>query len=279
MMIFFMGTLATLLCLVAVLFLFIKFYFRYNAKVLQAQVIGIEKYINKSHSRNRGSSLMYRPLIEYIFKGKKYKFFGHGRNEISYKIGKSVKVLSLKYGPEYVILDSQILNIFGYIFLAFGVFMQYQFFNSELDMQMKLAYLLIYMSILIFGYFQLKKEKLLKIFKDGLLRTNLETKESLLNRDIFYTNKNISSEQRKNAKIGLVITSIFTIFTYSFMAFCWNTISSSQKELLISVTTDMSKISEVIQLSKATPHLIGVLIPIIFIPLLIHSFLYSFRKL
>lgn len=275
---FFLGLISSTFCFVGGSFLIYKYFFKNHGKVLRGSVVGIEKFLSRS-TKNQSKQTMYRPLIQYYFKGSNYKFVGHGRNEIVYRIGQPVKVYSLEKGPEYVMLDSSVYNIFGGAFFIGGCVSGYIFFfKSGVAEQTLLGLGLIYLVGLIAITLFLKSKGFLSLIMDGLLKTKLETDETLKGREIFTSKSNIQKERSKNAYLGLIITSVFTLFDSVALYICYNKLTSEQQSLLWDTFSNFELIPELLEVAKQGP-LAGVLITLFMLPLMLHSFLYSLKKL
>lgn len=259
---------------------FLVRHFQYITKGKEhvGKVIAIEKYISRSGTKNRSSQLMYRSIIEFYHQGEKFLFSSAGRNYINLKIGQSVTLLMLDNNPCLIRLKNSVHILFGVVFtaasLVVGYFMVYKNFEH-----INFLYSCVFAIVASISFYNfLKKKSKGKFTLSELFKTQLLSEESLKGRDLFRENSQIQLEDSKNAKVGLIITFCFIGF-YSFIFnICYSKITNEQFDLMKKVFYNLDGFNQILEHSNKGP-MVGFLFCLLLAPFLLHSLIYSLKKL
>jgi len=263
------------------LFLYIRMVFESEAKVVSGTVVGLERKISHMGSgQSRRRSVLYRPLVEYAFKGQNYRFTPDSSSSngiFKYKIGQKVKLLSLDKGAEYVLLKEGSLKMISVLFILIGLGVMGVGINLLRDFDFTnpfdyLFHLLPLASILIFLLMaKMKMGKRKRGLKEKgiegqmLKSATLETEASLKGRTIYWSNHEIKKELGKVNKLGAFVTFIFLSFSLLFTAHMYKRMQGSARETLLAFMSDLSQLDGVIELLKAeNPEVIGFLAGLVF---------------
>jgi hypothetical protein len=196
--------------------LFIAYHRLYNNSSVQSpgKIVGIEKYLSKSRSGNRRSSqLMYRPVVSFIYCGKKTYFTaGLSKNSISEQIGDSVQV---EYIDDLIssvrIAGRPFIRNFGYGFFLTGLLIlgiSAQSSTLEWDLQLLRLSIPFALNWILFKY-------LTGLFKRyggvaALMKQNspIKTEDELQQLDVFWSSHDIAREEDRVYKPFLYITPV-----------------------------------------------------------------------
>lgn len=258
----------------ALMLAYIRLYYVRHAQPLSGRVVAIEKRVSKTnYSGQRRVSVVYSPIVEYAFKGENYWFrsFGASNALAKFKIGQKVSVLSLKEGPEYVMLKEGITKIMAFVFGILGLSLLAlgcsKFGEISFDEPSKVFFnffplIFIVPTFLTIGLkmraYSKKHPELMG--KMMLKSATLETKESLKDRDVYYTQSEVDKQVSKNANVGVLISIVFFLGAFMGAQYCWNKLGSGVKEQLLSMVEDFSRYNEIVGLiNKSNPMVIGFL--------------------
>lgn len=257
--------------------LYIRLYYHRYAQVKPATVVGMRKVISHNRGHNSsGSKVLYYPIIEYSFEGENYRFRAGGSSNaiFNYKIGKKVKVLSLRYGPESVMLRGSSHLILGVIFSLAGLIACFLGFSQvnkvdwtdPFDLFFNLAPLL---SLFFFALGLLYKVKVSSkkghsaksshstkkaMFKDAIL----ETSESMADENVFINEFELKKEIESVAKGGVIVSMVFFILSLLGCSFFWTKLPKEVKTSLFEWMENPIQYESILSyLKKAQPELIG----------------------
>ena len=195
--------------------------------------------------------------MEYAFKGENYWFrsFGASNALAKFKIGQKVSVLSLKEGPEYVMLKEGITKIMAFVFGVLGLSLLAlgcsKFGEISFDEPSKVLFnffplIFIVPTFLTIGLkmraYSKKHPELMG--KMMLKSATLETKESLKDRDVYYTQSEVDKQVSKNANVGVLISIVFFLGAFMGAQYCWNKLGSGVKEQLLSIEQIAEKLDK-----------------------------------
>ncbi len=272
--------------------LFARRYFEENAMRVWGKVIALEKKISRGSGKNRSKTVTYGPIVEYDFEGQTYWFScGSSSNGIyKYKIGQRIRLLSLRDGPEYVMLEDGVLAPMGKIFFfigscllgAFVYTLKDRSFDSWFDLAPELIFLIFFVPSFFIVRRKLKshlKGKDLTVKKVMMRTATLETKNSLKGRDVYYTQNKLNNEISKINSISLAITSVFFAGAMFGVYYFWGRMPDSSRltiEKLFSENFDLNVLIELI--GKENPKVIGFFATSFFSILGAFSFLSSLKK-
>ena len=194
--------------------LFIAYHRLYNNSSVQSpgKIAGIEKYLSKSRSGNRRSShLMYRPVVSFIYRGKKTYFTaGLSKNSISDQIGERVQV---EYIADLIssvrIAGRPFIRNFGYGFILTGLLiLGIGAYSSPLKWNLQLLQVSIPFALnwVAFKYLAGLFERHGGVA--ALMKQNspIKTEDELQQLDIFWSNDDIAKEEDRVYKPFLYIT-------------------------------------------------------------------------
>ncbi|GEM_PF-5817994 len=252
-------------------------YSLYGNEIL-GKVVAIEKYISRSGTHNTARQLMYRELIEFYFNGSRHLFFTAGKNYISKEIGSSVKIYSLNNSFEFVRLKKSYHLFVGGLFTlaGFGVgyFMVYKSFEH-----IHFLYSCILTIVATISFYNFIKKKSKGKFTIGMLfKTKFVNEEDLEGRDVFWSSKELNSEKSKNAKVGLAITFVFILFYTFIFNLCYEKLRDKEVQILKDFFFEFKNFDQLVEGLNRGP-MIGFVFCLVLAPLLIHSVLYSLRRL
>ena len=274
--------------------LYMRFYFLKHADRVWGKVIAIEKTISHHRSgSSSSSSVTYRPIVEYVFRGETYWFSagGSSNNIYKFKIDQRVGVLSLDKGPEYVMLEDGILGTMGKIFFVIGSllfgFGIWQIFKKPpqtmTDWLWDYGVLLFIIPPTFVVFSKIKKhfEKSdTNIAEQMLKAAKLETDETLRKRKVYWTRKQLQNEVGNINRIGYAMSSIFLILCLVGLGFTWQWMTPETRDLILGSITNLDNLNEIMALvKKKDPKIIAFLIALFFSLMGTHSFIYSMRKM
>jgi hypothetical protein len=269
--------------------LYLRFYYRKHARRVWGKVVALEKYEPSRSSRNSQRSIVYRPVVEYIFNGETYRFTsgGSSNNIYKYKVNQRVRVLSLDKGPEYVMLEDGVVGIMGNIFFLLGLVLVgvglWQLSTRPSFSFSDWAPLLFILPAALIIFIKVRKSlqsNNVDIADQMLKSANLETDESLAGRTIYWSSSQIKKEVNTNNKIGLTISTFFLVGSLTGLYFTWQALPPHTQELLSNLMNQSENFDKLLVLiKKKDPKLIGFLIALFFSLMGTHSFIYSSRKL
>tara|TARA_R110000868_G_scaffold117600_12_gene312399 strand:+ start:19733 stop:20572 length:840 start_codon:yes stop_codon:yes gene_type:complete len=262
------------------IFLLINLHFFRNGKVLNGKVIGIEKYLSRQSSTNntRAKQVFYRPIVEYLFNGQTVKFASSfGSSAISHKIGQRVKLISLHKGAEYVRMNSKLLWLFPLIFFVLGCILSGVYLYNEESSNFKVGVLVLSFGLIFFGYQQLKRKNLLDAITDSLLKVDVLDDTELMEKEIFYSEAEVSKELAKTYKYSFWITVVFTMALAYGAHFFYGELKPKSLDYIDRVTSDPAAIVE-IQSYISDKSLLGFIVCSIFAVLMLYSVFYQSRR-
>jgi len=258
----------------ALMLTYIRLYYVGHAQTLFGRVVAIEKRVSKTNYSGRTRvSVVYSPIVEYAFKGENYWFRSYGASNAlaKFRIGQKVGVLSLKDGPEYVMLKEGITKIMAFIFGILGLILLgiglsklgEVSLDTPFEILFNLAPLIFIVPTFITIGFKMRaySKKHPELMGKMMLKSaTLETKESLKDREVYFTQSEVDKQVSKNADVGVLISMIFFFGAFMGAQYCWNKLGSGVKEQLISMVEDFSRYNEFIGLiNKSNPMVIGFL--------------------
>ena len=279
-MILFTGFLSFIFSVIGFIIIYSHFYFKVKGRRISGEVIGIEKFISTTRSSNTISkSLMYRPVVQYLFNGTPYIFVGGGRNIISYVVGETINLLNIKSSAKLTKIDSNFSLLFGLGFCLSSLLPGHHFITSTDELNTKLLCIISYCTLLIFGYKKIQSyNKEVNIILQLLSISKFETHKSLEGRDIFTTKEEIKSEEGKHFKLALIITTLFLISMLCLLFSCYNNMSSDSLEFVSTFLSKSHTQIEVKELFRNDPKLIGASFSLIMALLCSYSIVFQLKK-
>lgn len=255
-------------------------YFKMKGRRIPGEVIGIEKYIATTKTSNTTSkSLMYRPIVKYLFNGAPYIFVGGGRNVINYAVGQTINLLNIPSSPKLTKIDTNLSLIFGICICLFSLVPGHHFITSSMSFNIKLISIATYCIIAYFGYRKVQSyDKSVNLFLQLLSISKFETKETLKGRDIFTSKEDIKTEEKRHYKAGLAITMVFFLAVLALFVQCYSSLSVSSLTFLSSLFSESYSQNELVQIFKRDPKLIGASFSLVMMLLCTYSMIMQIKK-
>ena len=263
---------------VGLTFLVSQIYYSLYAKEYKAKVVAIEKYLSRTGTRGQSKQIMYRELIEFYHNGMRYIFASAGKNFISKEIGSTAPVLILNNNPSFVRLKRSYHYMFGFVFTVAGVLAGYFISYRKFD-HINFLYsiiIAIVAVILFYKFLKVKSKGQLKL--STLFETKFIKEGDLKDRDVFWKTQDLIKEKSKNARVGLIITLVFGALYLLLFNGCYQKLKTEEIELIKTTLTKFEGFEVLLNHSNNGP-IIGFLACLVIGPLLIHSILYSLKRL
>ena len=195
--------------ILGVIFLGVALYYRLRGNPTKAKIIAIERYTQTylSQSERHLPQVFYRPLYQYFFREQQVWIVGSGSANITHRIGSDVILQCLDRGASFCRPQKNVEFFFGFIFILFGLIPAGVAIHNGLAMRTLLASFLISLVALFAALIFLKYKNLLHVVVDGFLRqSTIETKESLVGREIFWDHAELKVEIVKHSRAALWVS-------------------------------------------------------------------------
>ena len=257
----------------------LHFYYKFNGKKHQGQIIAIEKY--SSAFREEGvnqTRTYYRPIYEYYFNGQKIWFPGGGSSVIHHQIGDKVTVYGLPQGAEFCWADANTaLAIGGFCLLAGIIPIAVSFFEYD-DWYRGMIIPMIAPILILIGQLSQRTKKVMKVITEGFLKqSRLETLETLAGREVYWTKVEINREVGRYHQVGFKIAVVFVVIALGINYFLWTTLSTELQEEIINVFENVPQLPELFRYVDEG-NFIAFLISSVFSLILISSVGFSLLK-